>query len=321
MIVERHVCTFQALGGTNEVQLFASSEAEARRVFEEVVQEVRRIEVTFSRFRADSIVSRINAAAGGEALEVDSETNMLLQVADTLFRISGGLFDITSGALQRVWNFRSPELPTQAAIDAALALVGWQRVEWASGRVRLPVVGMQIDFGGFGKEYAVDRAAAVCLAAGMRSGLVNFGGDVRILGPRPDGSPWRVGIRHPRLRGQVLRQCQLSSGALATSGDYERFKEVDGLRYCHIIHPKTGAPVRELQSVSVFAESCLVAGALSTIAMLSGKVEAAHLLRARGFSGLLVDALGVVEAVEPTRLELPFADGAAEDMHFLLSVG
>ena len=119
----------------------------------------------------------------------------------------------------------------------------------------------------------------------------------------------------------MLRSCQLSNGALATSGDYERFKEVAGVRYCHIINPKTGMPVHELQSVSVFAESCLMAGAMSTIAMLSGRSEGAHLLRSRGFSGLFVDAGGAVEAVEPTTLELPSAKAAAGDLQFLLSVG
>ena len=127
---------------------------------------------------------------------------------------------------------------------------------------------MEIDFGGIGKEYAADRAATICIDHGIRHGLVNLAGDVRVLGPQPDGTPWRIGITHPRCPGATIAGLDLAGGAVATSGDYERYFELDGVRYCHILDPRSGMPVRHWQSVSVIAPLCVVAGSCSTIAML-----------------------------------------------------
>ena len=129
---------------------------------------------------------------------------------------------------------------------------------------------MALDFGGIGKEYAADQAAAICLSLGVRHGVVDLGGDVVVLGPHPDGQPWSVKIRHPRLPGLALAEVMLERGAMATSGDYERFLLLDGKRYCHILNPRTGWPAEGLSSVSVVAEQCLVAGSVATIAMLKG---------------------------------------------------
>ena len=126
----------------------------------------------------------------------------------------------------------------------------------------------KIDFGGVVKEYAVDRVAALCRDAGIRHGFINLGGDIKIIGPHPDGTPWRVGIRHPRNPNGVVQRLNLSGGGLASSGDYERCIVVDGVRYSHVLNPKTGWPVRHLAAVSVWADFCLVAGSASTIAML-----------------------------------------------------
>jgi thiamine biosynthesis lipoprotein len=130
---------------------------------------------------------------------------------------------------------------------------------------------MEIDFGGVVKEYAVDRVTTLCREAGVRHGLVNLGGDVGIVGPRPDGAPWRIGIRHPRRPGEVLETLELRAGALATSGDYERCIVVGGVRYGHILDPRTGWPVRHLASVSVVADLCVVAGSAATIGVLEAE--------------------------------------------------
>ena len=130
---------------------------------------------------------------------------------------------------------------------------------------------MEIDFGGVVKEYAVDRAASLCFDAGIRHGLVNLGGDIKIIGPHPDGSPWRIAIRHPRQSGGILQALLLRSGALASSGDYERCIVLDGVRYGHVLNPKTGWPVNYMAAVSVIGEFCVVAGSASTIGMLKGE--------------------------------------------------
>ena len=136
---------------------------------------------------------------------------------------------------------------------------------------------MEIDFGGIGKEYAADRAATILQEAGIAHALVNLAGDVRAIGPQPDGTPWRVAIRHPRRENAVIASVELAGGAVATSGDYERYFDLDGRRYCHILDPRTGMPVAHWQSVSVVAPLCVVAGSCATIAMLREEGGAAFL--------------------------------------------
>lgn len=253
----------------------------ARDAAQAAMAEVRRIEAKYSRYRHDSVVSRINAAAGqGRATPIDAETAGLLAFADQLHQQSGGLFDLTSGVLRRAWDFRSGRVPAASELQALLPLVGWARVAWDDHQVLLPETGMQLDFGGIGKEYAADRAQAVLLQAGVRHGFVNLGGDLRVLGPRADGRPWRFGIQHPRQPGQLSAQVELHDGALATSGDYERFFITpEGRRCCHILDPRSGEPVAHWRSVSVAAPVCAAAGALATIAMLMGEGGTAFLRR------------------------------------------
>ena len=260
---------FHALGSACNLRLAAPDAATAQRWAALAVAEVRRIEETFSRYRPDSLLSRINAAAGGEPVRCDDETLALLDYADHLHQSSAGLFDITSGVLRRAWDFRTGRLPDDPAVLQQLcSLVGWQRVERDGDAIRLPQAGMELDFGGFGKEYAADRAAVVLHAAGARHGYVNLGGDLHALGPQPDGRPWMIGIQHPRRPGEVVAEFALSQGGLATSGDYERFFERDGRRYCHVLDPRSGWPVSHWQSVSVAAPLCIAAGSTTTIAML-----------------------------------------------------
>jgi thiamine biosynthesis lipoprotein len=283
---------FQAMASACEVRLAGLSEAQAGPLARLAMDEVRRIEAKYSRYQPHSVVSRLNARAGsGEAEQVDEETADLLGFADRLFRLSGGLFDITSGVLRRAWDFKSGRPPEPARLAALLPQVGWDRVGWADGLLALPEAGMEIDLGGFGKEYAADRAATMLQQRGVRHGLVNLGGDIRLVGPRPDGAPWRLGVQHPREAGRVLASLPLAEGALATSGDYERYFVHEGVRYCHILDPRTGWPVRHWQSVSVTAPACLAAGAASTLAMLLGEAAPAF-LRAQGVGFLLVDAQG-----------------------------
>lgn len=262
---------FSAMACDCEVRIAALSRRKAEPLARIAIAEVRRIESKFSRYRAASVVSRINASAGsGQSVPVDAETAHLLDFAATLHSMSGGLFDVTSGTLRKAWDFKAGRLPDAHAVNALLPLVGWQKVRWNGGRIELPVPGMELDFGGFGKEYAADRAATLLQEHGVQHGLVNLGGDIRLVGPRPAGAAWSLGIQHPRKERQLLATWMLDTGALATSGDYERFFVLDGVRYCHVLNPNTGWPVQHWQSVSVVAPACLAAGALTTIAMLKG---------------------------------------------------
>jgi FAD:protein FMN transferase len=283
---------FQAMACRCELQIDGLGRVALEAAARDAALEVRRIEATYSRYRADSVVSRINAAAGrAPFVDIDDETQGLLDFAQQLFEQSQGLFDITSGVLRRAWDFRSGRVPDSATLDRLLPLVGWAQVQRRGRAVRLPVAGMELDFGGFGKEYAADRAADRLHAAGVRHGYVNLGGDIRVLGPRVDGQAWRFGIRHPRDEHATIATLALSQGALATSGDYERYFELDGRRYCHILDPRTGWPVQHWQSVSITAPVCLAAGALSTIAMLLQE-RALPFLQAQQAAYLCVDAQG-----------------------------
>jgi thiamine biosynthesis lipoprotein len=260
---------FKAMGTPCDIQLFAQNETQAKRASDLAIADVRRLEQRYSRYRADSFLSAINrvAAVGGK-ITVDAETSGLLNYAETCHLQSDGLFDITSGLLRQAWRFDGDCLPDSSQIHALLAKVGWHKLRWQAPTLHFPVPGLEIDFGGIVKEYAVDRAAVLCQSAGIRHGVINLGGDIKIIGPRADDSPWLVGIRHPRNVADVLTTLPLHSGALASSGDYERCIIVDGIRYGHVLNPKTGWPVRQMAAVSVVADFCVVAGSAATIAML-----------------------------------------------------
>lgn len=282
------------MGGPCELQLYASNAAAAQRAAAAGEAEVRRLEQKYSRYRDDSVTTTVNRSAGqAGGVVVDDETAALLDYAHTAWEQSGGLFDVTTGVLRRAWDFKAKAVPTRDAVAAALAHVGWQRVTWTWPRLALPA-GMEVDFGGVVKEYAADRAAHVLAAHGQRHGLVELGGDIALVGPHPDGAPWHVGIRHPRENETALATVDLAAGAIATSGDYERFFEHDGVRYCHILDARTGWPAQGLSSVSVLADQCLVAGTASTVAMLMGPEDGPAWLASLGLPYLCVDAHGRV---------------------------
>jgi len=267
--MEFYQTSFKAMGTTCDIQLFARTHTKAREVADAATADVNRLENLYSRYRSDSLLSAINqVAATGGSITVDDETAGLLNYAAICFEQSGGLFDITSGILRRAWRFDSGSLPDQAHIQELLEKVGWHKLHWVPPVLEFLIPGMEIDFGGIVKEYAADRAASLCWEAGVRQGLINLGGDIKVIGPRADGSPWLIGIRHPVHKNAVLQTLSLHNGALASSGDYERCINVDGVRYGHILNPKTGWPVRHLAAVSVLGDFCVVAGSASTIAML-----------------------------------------------------
>ena len=283
-------CAVHLWGETAErLELFAAG-AEA---------EVRRIEARYSRYSGDSELTRINAvAATGGVVDIDEETAGLVSYAKACFAKSGGAFDITSGLLRTVWDFSASHLPDQSSIDAVLPFIRLDNVALVDRQIHFHQPGIELDFGGLGKEYAADRAAEVCADLGARHGFVDLGGDIRVFGPQPDGLPWRIGIRDPREADRLVAEIALPNGALATSGDYERFIEVDGRRYCHILDPRTGWPVQGLSSVTVISDRCLVAGSLSTAAMLKGRGGAAW-LQDLAVRHIVIDEEGNFYGTEP----------------------
>ncbi len=280
------------MGGSGEFNLAAADEAEAERLVQPALAEVRRIEGKFSRYRPNSVIGIINKLAGtGEWVTCDEEMMLLLKLADTLYRDSDGLFDITSGVLRQAWDFNMPRLPTPELLAELCAHIDWQRVERMGNRIRLPQTGMELDFGGFGKEYAADRAAIVLSRMGVQHGFVNMSGDIRVVGPQLDGTPWVIGIQDPRSPGKLAASIPLNRGALATSGDYERYFELNGRRYCHILNPRTGYPVTHWRSISIIASEAVAAGCYSSIAMLM-EGRALDFLKKTGLLFLGIDQAG-----------------------------
>lgn len=269
---------FRAMASPCSIQIFCEDALVAETAAVAAEDEIRRIEQKYSRYRPDSALSRINAVAlNGGAIDVAPETAGLLRFAFDAYRVSGGLFDITSGVLRKAWDFASQRLPDEGIVKSLLEGVGLDKTSWEEPVISFRVAGMEIDFGGIGKEYAADRAAATIRAFGLTSALVDLGGDLVALGPQPDEIGWDIGIQHPRQSHTLMARDALVTGALASSGDYERFFEVEGIRYCHILNPRTGWPSRGLAGVSVWADQCLVAGCVATIAMLNGPDGAAYL--------------------------------------------
>lgn len=241
-------------------------------------REVQRIENKFSRYRADNLCHRINHAKGKKT-PIDEECFRLLEFANECYKVSGGMFDLTSGVLRKLWKFDGGTgVPEQAAVLAVLADIGWEKVRYDKDAIQMPA-GMEIDFGGIGKEYAVSRVAQICLALNSTvSVLVNFGGDIQITCKRSDKQPWRIGIEIPDRENETESAIAIASGALATSGDAKRFLVHEGVRYGHILNPKTGWPVTEApRSVTVAADQCIQAGCLATMALLQGKNSEAFL--------------------------------------------
>ena len=266
------------MGSPCEVLVDASREHTAQAVAGAVAACASRVEQKFSRYRYDSIVSRINRAAG-TPFEVDAETAKLLDFAEHMWRMSDGLFDISSGVLRRAWRFDGgTRVPTAAEIRELLPLVGWSRIRWQRPLLTLQP-GMEIDFGGIGKEYAVDLALAAAARETDDPVLVNFGGDLAATGPQRDGRAWRVGVEG--VSGpDIPWTLELAGGALATSGDTHRYVTADGKRRPHILDPRTGEPVRDApRSITVAAATCTQAGTWCTLAMLQGAEAETFLAR------------------------------------------
>lgn len=267
------------MGSPCELVCEAPNRGDAQALSTLVAEEAWRIEDKFSRYLDGNVVDRINSATGAP-VAVDDETADLLDFAAILYDLSEQRFDITSGALRRVWHFDGGDrIPSQESVEDALRMVGWHRANWQRPVLQMPD-GMEIDLGGIGKEYAVDRCAALVRAQGASPCLVNFGGDLASSDAPRRRSRWKVAIEGvgPEELDHIV---DLRQGALATSGDARRFLQKNGVRYSHILNPTTGWPVPNApRSITVAADTCVQAGMISTLAMLKG-AEAETFLKAQ----------------------------------------
>jgi len=263
--------TFDAMASSCEVIVDTLDKSLALEIGKQVSKEVWRIEDKYNRYDPHSLCSKINQSFG-KPIAIDSETFALLNFADTCYQLSDGIFDITSGSLRKVWHFDcSDNIPTQGVIAKALKNIGWEKVKYDAAHIILPAH-MEIDLGGIGKEYAVDRAILLVKSLTELAVLVNLGGDLATNSARRNGKPWQVGIEHPGFVDKKTMVVSLYKGALATSGDAKRFLLKDGQRYSHILNAKTGWPIDNApRSITVSAPQCIQAGILATLSQMQGE--------------------------------------------------
>jgi thiamine biosynthesis lipoprotein len=291
--VERglHKLSFRAMSTACNVNFHGVSAEVARDFQREVVAWSGQFEARYSRFIPDSLIGRINAAAGEHWVEVDPETERIFQLCQELFFFTRHAFDPTSLPLIKLWNWKAspPALPDDDKIRAALELVGWNKVQRRAGGVFLPRAGMSLDLGGIGKEYAVDCVMNLASQFGIPNVLVDFGRDVRVRGHAPDKKFWWIGLEDPHLAGKCWTGVAVTDHAVATSADTQRFFEINGRRYGHIIDPRTGYPAANgCRAVSVIAPSCTVAGLFSTTVFILGEKEGLQLIETHpGAAGVI----------------------------------
>ena len=274
-----YVLSFDAMASPCEVLMQTNDLRLAKLVGRAVSDEVWRIEDKFSRYNKNSVCYQINNSAG-QSIAIDEECYLLLNFAEQCYQLSDGLFDISAGILNQVWHFDgSGNIASAKQVASVLPFVGWHKVSYQPNSITLPQ-GMALDFGGIGKEYAVDRGILLAKQITKLPVLVNLGGDLAVTGPRLNKLPWQVAIesiKETKLNGDNGNDTQdsivaLYQGALATSGDSKRFLVKSGRRYIHVLNALTGWPIEQApRSITTLAPQCIQAGMLATLALLQGE--------------------------------------------------
>lgn len=287
-----------------EVTLVDTDRGHAQRLADEVFAIFSQVEAEMSRYQDSSTVSLLNDHAGEAGwTPISPALEAVLRESLRIAESSGGAFDPNLAEVNRLWGFdEGGHVPDATGLVTAVGHAGWDNLQVAPGRARLTQTGCGVDLGGIAKGYAVDVAADLLTSRGVTGAIVNAGGDMRLIGHRPDGGPWRVGVQHPRKPDGLLEVIRTTDCAVVSSGDYERYFILDGVRYHHIIDPKTGFPAMGCQAVTVVADRAMTADALATAAFVLGPEAGLDLLRRAGAKdGLIVDATGGLHRLhEPT---------------------
>jgi FAD:protein FMN transferase len=262
----------EAIMGTRcAVELWASDRSAGEAAMEAVFADMRRIDMLMSTYKQDSQVSRVNAGAAKAPVPVSKELFDLLVTAQEYSRLSSGVFDITYASVGYLYDYRAHVRPDDKAIASALPGVDYRQLKLdpAKRTVAFGKPGMRIDLGGIAKGHAVDRGIQLLKARGFTHAMVNSGGDTRVMGDR-EGKPWMIGIRHPDRKDEVVLRMPLEDAAFSTSGDYERFFEEGGVRYHHILDPKTGRSPHAVRSVTIIASNATRTDGLSKTVFILG---------------------------------------------------
>lgn len=280
ILVERNVTL---MGSQFQISLVAKDSATANQHIDLTIAEIERIENLISEWRSHTQVSEINRNAGIKPVKVDKELFDLTKRALEYSKMSNGAFDISTAAMDKVWKFDGSmtEKPSEENIKKSIEKVGYEHIilDSAQSTIFLAKEGMKIGFGSIGKGYAADKGRELMQHLGIKGGIVNASGDIATWGKQPNGKPWRIGINNPFSRKGFAKILKLKNSAVATSGSYEKYAEIDGKRYAHIINPKTGYPSTGLTSVTIYGPSAEFANALSTSIMVLGEKEGKKLAK------------------------------------------
>lgn len=287
------------MGGRFEITLVAETADKAERYIDSVIAEISRIEHLISDWKPTSQVSEVNSNAGIKPVKVDREVFELTQRAIRFSEITNGAFDISFAAMEKIWKFDGSmkEMPSAEAIKRSVAKVGYKNIilDSAACSIFLQLPGMKIGFGALGEGYAADRCRDMMIERGIKAGIVNATGDMSTWGRQPNGKKWKIGITNPKHNEALLTAVTVEQGAVTTSGSYEKFVELDGKRYSHIINPATGYPATGLTSVTVFGPNAETANGLSTSLMVLGQTSGLELLKKfPGYSCLMITDEGKV---------------------------
>ncbi|HLP76587.1 MAG TPA: FAD:protein FMN transferase [Candidatus Paceibacterota bacterium] len=286
------ILSFHAMGTVCRVSIVEPSRSAANAYLDNLLNWISDFEATYSRFLEGSLISRINAAAGAEWVEVDEQTEQLLNLCGEMYFFTGGAFDPTALPLIRLWNWKAnpPVVPSDEAIQQAKQFVGWNLVQRRKGAVFLSRPGMSLDFGGIGKEYAVDMSVTMAAPYGIKNILVDFGQDIRAVGTPPGKPAWHVGLENPKTPGTCWGSVAVTNHAVASSGDYLRCFVINGRRFGHIIDPRSGYPVgNNCVAVNAIAPNCTLAGILTTASFILGPKDGFELInRTFGASGAII---------------------------------
>ncbi len=299
--------TDTVMGTEVSMTVVAKSRDDGEKAIDAAFNEVRRLDRMMSLYKDDSEITRINMSAGKRPIRVSPEIIDVVDAANRISELTHGAFDITAGPLIVLWQMRLEEgkVPTQEEIDAVKRRVDYKgiRIDRNRSEIFLERPGMIMDLGGAAKGYAADRAAAVLKSHGIKDAVVAVAGDIRVMGRRPGGAPWRIGIQHPRDKDKTIAVLELSDISISTSGDYERFKIIGKKRYHHIIDPRTGRPAEGMESVTVIGGTGAVIDPLTTALFILGPRDGMDLVKKLGYEAVFVDVNGSVSSTKGIAIE------------------
>ncbi|MCE5312875.1 MAG: FAD:protein FMN transferase, partial [Nitrospiraceae bacterium] len=309
--LKEYKSTHMSMDTLVSLTLVAESAKKADSAAQAAFKEIDKLHKQLDFFSKDSEVSMINDNAGIRPVVISDNLVDLLEKVLLVSHNSKGAFDITTGPVNELWDFHSMIVPTDRQIKQRLPLINYRNIEIDKDRstVFLKKKGMKIDLGGIAKGYAADRLTKIVTGAGIKSGIVAVGGDIRVIGKRPDGSLWRIGIKNPRMdknKSDLLGSVRLSDKSISTSGDYERFFTIGSRRYHHLIDPATGYPSDRAICSTVITEDSSFADALATAVFILGPQKGIELLNKTASEGIIMDAQGKIHATEGIRDKIEY---------------